>query len=93
MDTTARTRNNWTIVAAWAILMAFTALSWKLAGHGHLGLGVEASTIAVLALSIVKVLIVGHVFMDLRWAARTIRMVYAGWCTAICATLVVLYAV
>ncbi|WP_031188514.1 MULTISPECIES: cytochrome C oxidase subunit IV family protein [Streptomyces] len=78
-------------VAAWIILMALTTLSWKLAREGHAGWGAEASAIALLVLAFSKVLIVGHVFMDLRRAARILQIAFVCWCAAICATLVILY--
>ncbi|MFJ8745990.1 cytochrome C oxidase subunit IV family protein [Embleya sp. NPDC127516] len=76
---------------AWAVLVALTTLSWKLAGDGHAGLGAEASAVVLLVLAFGKVLIVGYVFMELRWAPRTLHVLFSCWCAAICATLVVLH--
>lgn len=79
------------MVVAWVILVALTTLSWKLAGAGHAGLSAEAGAVALLVLAFSKVLIVGYVFMDLRWAPRTLHIAFSGWCAAICTVLVVLH--
>ncbi|SNB90450.1 Cytochrome C oxidase subunit IV [Streptomyces sp. PgraA7] len=76
---------------AWAALMALTTLSWQLAGDGHAGMGTQASTVTLFVLAFGKVLIVGYIFMDLRWAPRTLHIVFSCWCAVICAALLILY--
>ncbi|MFH9118414.1 cytochrome C oxidase subunit IV family protein [Streptomyces globisporus] len=87
----ARRRGPWATLAAWATLMVLTVLSWQLAGEGHAGMGTEASMVTLFVLAFGKVLIVGYVFMDLRWAPRTLHVAFSLWCAAICAGLVILY--
>ncbi|MFJ2154027.1 cytochrome C oxidase subunit IV family protein [Streptomyces microflavus] len=89
--TTAHKRGHWVNLAAWATLMVLTVLSWQLAGEGHAGMGTEASTVTLFVLAFGKVLIVGYIFMDLRWAPRALHVAFSLWCAAICAGLVVLY--
>lgn len=87
--TTAHKRGHWVTLAAWATLMVLTVLSWQLAVEGHAG--TEASTVTLFVLAFGKVLIVGYIFMDLRWAPRALHVAFSLWCAAICAGLVVLY--
>lgn len=77
------------VVVAWAILVALTAVSWWLGTDN--GPGVEAATSVILVVAFGKVLLVGHSFMELRHAAPALRFTFAGWSVAICAALVTLY--
>lgn len=75
------------LVSAWAILVALTLASFWFRDHG---LTPEAAIVAILVLTFVKVFMVGHSFMELRWAPRVLRGLFAAWCAGTCVTLVIL---
>lgn len=75
------------LVAAWAVLVALTLLSFWFRDHG---VGPAAAVLVILALTFVKVYMVGHSFMEVRRAPRILRLVFATWCAGTCLTLMVL---
>jgi Prokaryotic Cytochrome C oxidase subunit IV len=75
-------------VAVWVVLMVATALSWWLGvAHGAGGLGGPL----ILTVTFGKIFLVGDHFMELRSAARALRLVFAGWCVVTWAILTVQY--
>ena len=83
------TSNNHTghLIIAWAVLVALTLASYWFRDHGF---SPEAALVAILVLTFIKVYMVGHSFMELRWAPRLLRGLFAGWCAGTCGTLVLL---
>jgi hypothetical protein len=74
--------------AAWAVLMVATLISWWLGG-GH---GAEAvAAVGVLGVAFLKVGLVGHYFMELRYAPLSLRLVFTGWAVVVCSALIVMY--
>ncbi|MGW6456622.1 cytochrome C oxidase subunit IV family protein [Streptomyces sp. NPDC055078] len=71
-------------IAAWAVLMTLTAVTWAFADHHYAGVGIKAGTAAVLILAYAKVYVVGHTFMEHRHSAPPLRIAFALWCTAAC---------
>ncbi|WP_354701175.1 hypothetical protein DSM112329_01482 [Paraconexibacter sp. AEG42_29] len=68
------------VTVVWAGLMAATVVSWVLgAFHGVEGGAVEAATAAALAIAFAKVRFVGLEFMELRGAARPLRVAFETW--------------
>lgn len=80
------------IVAAWALLVALTGLSWWL-GADHGGFAVTVATVVVLAVSFVKVAVIGQSFMELGHAAPVLRIAFFGLTAVIGVTLVGIYLV
>jgi heme/copper-type cytochrome/quinol oxidase subunit 4 len=77
------------IVAAWAVLVALTALSWWL-GSDH-GVTVALATTTILVVAFAKIAVIGHSFMELGAAAPALRIAFFGLTALICVTLVGLY--
>jgi hypothetical protein len=85
-------RDNSYIIGTWAVLMALTTLSWWFGSdHGLTAISVKAGMSGVLVITFVKVLMVGHVFMEQRHAALALRVVFAGWCVVVCGALLAFY--
>jgi heme/copper-type cytochrome/quinol oxidase subunit 4 len=82
-------RNRAYIVGAWAVLMALTTLSWWLGDGAELN--VKAAAAVVLVIAFAKALVVGQVFMEQRYAAWALRLVFAAWCVVACGTLLAFY--
>lgn len=94
MDTPgSNTASNYRHIAgAWAVLMTLTAVQlWMGSDQADFGAGFKAAASAILVVSFVKVYIVGHSFMELRRAAPFLRLIYATWCVAMCAILILFY--
>ena len=90
--TNPRSSHSRYIIGAWALLMAFTACTWRLgAGHDVLGLGRQVSIVTILVLTFAKVYVVGHSFMELRQAARWLVTTFTVWCIGLCAVLSGMY--
>ncbi|MCV7099884.1 cytochrome C oxidase subunit IV family protein [Mycobacterium palustre] len=80
------------VVGAWGVLMVLTAVSWWLGSdHDMAGLGRDFAMISILLVTIAKIYVVGHAFMELREAAPWLQNLFRGWCLALCTTLCVLY--
>jgi heme/copper-type cytochrome/quinol oxidase subunit 4 len=76
------------LVASWAALIGLTTVSWWL-GSSH-GPSVSFATVAILIIAYLKIYCVGWSFMELRSAARPLVAIFAIWCFATCAILIVL---
>lgn len=75
-------------VLAWLALMAATTLSWWLGeGHGP----VRVASVGVISLAFAKVYVVGQHFMELKDAPLALRLLFGGWCAAVCTLLVAMY--
>ena len=73
---------------AWAVLVTATLISWWL-GDGH---GAEkAAAVGVLAVAFLKVGLVGHYFMELRYAPLPLRLAFTGWMVVVCSALIIMY--
>ena len=80
------------IYGAWAVLMALTAISWKVgADHEIAGLGRDFAMISILVLTFAKIYVVGHAFMELREAAPWLTRTFTLWCVGVCGILVGMY--
>jgi hypothetical protein len=45
----------------------------------------------VLGVAFLKVGLVGHYFMELRYAPLSLRLVFTGWAVVVCSALIVMY--
>lgn len=75
------------LVLVWAGLVALTLASWWFRDHG---LGAATAITVILAITFIKVFMVGHSFMEIGRAPWVLRSVFAAWCVGVCATLVML---
>jgi hypothetical protein len=76
--------------AVWVVLVAATLLSFWL-GTDH-GLGsAEARGVLILVVAFVKIRFVGRYFMELRTAPTPLRVLFEGWCLAVCLALIAFY--
>jgi hypothetical protein len=67
----------------WLVLCGLTVLSWVLAaGHGLVGSQLIAS-LAIIAVAVFKVRLVGLYFMELRDAPIAMRSVFEGYCVVL----------
>lgn len=73
----------------WALLVGATVLSWAL-GHG-VGFTGAAASVAILAVTFVKVRFVVQDFMEIRDAPRWMRLGFDGWILLCCALLIGLF--
>lgn len=75
------------LVLVWAGLMALTLLSWWFRDHG---LSQKVAVATIIALSFVKVFMVGHSFMELKFAPRWLNLSFKLWCLVSSVVLVVM---
>lgn len=80
------------ITAVWGALIAATLVSWWL-GTDHGVDDVRTASVAILLVAFVKVRFVGMYFMELRHAPLPLRLLFEGWCAAVCTTVIVMYLV
>lgn len=77
-----------TYLGAWVLLVALTGISvWLLRSEGA-----GASTLlncTILVVTFLKIFVIMMVFMNVRRASATLRMVCSTWCAGVCAILVV----
>ena len=73
------------LVIAWAVLVVLTLLSWWLREDM---LGRNIAVAAIILVSFFKVYMVGHSFMELKFAPSWLRRCFEVWCIASCAVLV-----
>ena len=85
--TTSHNDETASLLLSWAVLVALTLLSFWFRDHG---LGPAAAAVAILALTFVKVYLVGHSFMELRHAPTLLRSVFGIWCAGTCLVLIAL---
>ncbi|HYF26231.1 MAG TPA: cytochrome C oxidase subunit IV family protein [Baekduia sp.] len=78
------------LVGVWAVLIAATVASWWLGDDHGLGAG-DAAVLAVLAITFVKVWLVGMHFMELRGAPRALRHVFDGYVVVVPVALAWIY--
>ena len=74
----------------WLLLIAATCLSWFL-GTDHGLAGVDArtiATVAILVVAFVKVSFVGMNFMELRNAPTPLRLIFLGYVVVVCGVVV-----
>lgn len=80
------------VIGAWGLLMALTAVSWRLgADHDITGLGRDFAMISILVVTFTKIYIVGYSFMEIREAKRWLQNLFRVWCLAVGCTLCILY--
>jgi caa(3)-type oxidase subunit IV len=80
--------------AVWAVLVALTTLSWTL-GTTH-GLGTSnhrRASVVILLVALFKARLVGLHFMNLRRAPTILRVLFEGWCIAVCAATISLFLI
>lgn len=80
-------RRLWTV---WAMLVAATALVWFVGADHGVGDG-DVAVFAVLALTFVKVWLVGLHFMELRAAPPLLRRLFEGYCVSVPLALAVVH--
>ena len=73
------------LVMVWAALVVLTLLSWWFRDHGLQPL---AAIAVIIVISFVKVYMVGHSFMELKFAPHWLRNCFIAWCIASCIILV-----
>jgi hypothetical protein len=77
---------------AWLLLVAATVVSLVLgSSHGVEGGAVELATALVLVVGFVKARYVGLEFMELRHAARPLRLAFEAWVLGVGAIVVATY--
>jgi hypothetical protein len=78
----------------WLLLIAVTLLSTMIGGaHGIAAAGQGAvATVAVLAIAFAKIWLVMANFMEVRGAPLALRLLAAGWLTAVLCLLIAIYA-
>jgi hypothetical protein len=75
-------RTNATLV--WFVLSALTVVSWALGtDHGFGGSSHVPASLAIIAVAIFKVRLVGLYFMELRGAPLALRGIFEGYCTVL----------
>lgn len=90
MTTTAPALLRSVTSVVWLALVALTLVSWWL-GTDH-GVGdADTASVLVLLVAFAKVRFVGLYFMDLRLAPLALRLLFEGWCGAVCTVLVVMF--
>jgi len=88
MRSVVRTR----ATGVWLILVLATSLSWLLGTDGGLSdHGHRLASVAILAVALFKVRLVGLYFMDLRNAPAVLRGLFEGYCVAVCAATISLF--
>lgn len=70
----AHTRN---LVFVWAFLVLLTLVSWWFRENS---LSAELAVAVIIAISFVKVFLVGFSFMELQFAPQWLRFSFDGWC-------------
>ncbi len=88
MDSRSITREPAFVV--WLVLAGATILSWWLGADHGLGNG-DAAIALVLVIAFAKTWAVGRWFMELRFAPRSLRLVFDGWVLVAGATVVALF--
>lgn len=85
----AHQANNHTrsLVLSWAILVGLTLTSWWFKDHG---LTPTTAITLILALTFIKVFMVGHSFMEIGRSPRIMRGIFTAWCVGTFAVLVVM---
>jgi hypothetical protein len=78
------------ITGIWGLLIAMTLFSWYF-GTDHGIDSAEAASVLVLLVAFFKVRFVGLFFMELRHAPIPLRILFEGWCTVVCTTVIVMY--
>lgn len=77
---------------SWLVIVVITAVSaWVGIDYGAGGADIAA--VAVLALAMVKVWLVGMHFMELRDAPILLRGIFAAWCAVLFVTVTALFLV
>lgn len=77
---------------AWFVLSALTAISWALGTqHGIAAAQDTPASLAIFAVTVFKVRIVGLYFMELRDAPLALRGIFEGYCVFLLALLTVMY--
>lgn len=75
-------RTNATLI--WFLLCALTVVSWSLGTDHGFGTGHHVSaSLAIFAVAIFKVRLVGLYFMELKMAPRVLRGIFEGYCLAL----------
>lgn len=76
----------------WLALSGLTVLSWVLGGSLGFSSGDHTfASLAIIAVAVFKVRLVGLYFMDVRDAPTWLRLLFEGFCTALLATLASVY--
>ena len=72
----SHTRN---LILVWAFLVILTLFSWWFRDNS---LGQDLAVAVIIAISFVKVFLVGFSFMELQFAPAWLRKSFDGWCIA-----------
>ena len=84
-------RTNATLV--WLLLCALTVVSWALGTDHGFGEGHHvAASLAIFAVAIFKVRLVGLYFMELKTAPRVLRGIFEGYCAGLLGLLTAMFA-
>lgn len=69
---------------AWLVLSCLTVFSWLLGTDHGFGTNFRRQiSVAVLAVAIFKIRLIGLDFMELRASPRVLRMIFEGYCVAL----------
>ncbi len=80
--------------AVWAVLVALTTLSWTLGtAHGSGNSDHRLASVVILLVALFKARLVGLYFMNLRRAPTVLRILFEGWCIAVCAATISLFLI
>lgn len=76
----------------WLVLSALTVLSWILgADHAFGGTDHTSATLAIIAVTVFKVRLVGLYFMEVRDAPAWLRVLFESFCVALLTLLTTMY--
>jgi Prokaryotic Cytochrome C oxidase subunit IV len=77
---------------AWFILTALTVISWALGTQHGLGAGNHVpASLAIVAVAIFKIRLVGLYFMELKEAPLALRGIFEGYCVVLFGLLTGMY--
>jgi len=77
---------------AWFILTALTVVSWSLGTQHGLGAGNHVpASLAIVAVAIFKIRLVGLYFMELKEAPLALRGIFEGYCVVLFGLLTGMY--
>lgn len=74
------------LILVWAVLVVLTMLSWWFRDHS-LGGGPEVAVGIIVVISFIKVFMVAHSFMELKFAPHWLRNCFISWCVGSCVVL------
>jgi heme/copper-type cytochrome/quinol oxidase subunit 4 len=77
------------ITLVWSLLIGATLVSWRVGTDG--GLDAQLATTIVVLVAFIKVRLIGLYFMELREAPLPLRVIFEGYCAAVCTVVIIMY--